>query len=96
MIFPIRERTLTINLCCFIFPIYIAEMHLNHCDVWAHLAPMFHLVDVFAVYAITMVGGRHVVLPTFSASEALLLMGKIAYFGSMYTISFGCFYHIIS
>ncbi len=51
-------------------------MRLNQYDVWAHLAPMFHLVDVFAVYAITLVGGRHVILPTFSASEALLLIGK--------------------
>lgn len=51
-------------------------MKLNCHDVWAHLAPMFHLVDVFAVYAITLVGGRHVTLPTFNAVDALLLMGQ--------------------
>ena len=47
-------------------------MNLNHLDVWAHFAPMFHLVDAFAVYAIAMVGGRHVILPSFSALDALL------------------------
>ena len=32
-----------------------AEMNLNAGDVWGHFAPMFHLVDVFAIYAITLV-----------------------------------------
>jgi len=54
----------------------IQEMHLNRHDVWAHLAPMFHLVDVFAVYAITLVGGRHVTYPAFNAVEALLLIER--------------------
>lgn len=51
-------------------------MKLNGRDIWAHLAPMFHLVDVFAVYAITLVGGRHVTLPLFNATDALLLVGR--------------------
>ena len=51
-------------------------MRINSLDVWAHLAPMFHLVDVFAVYAVTLVGGRHVTLPAFNATDALLLLGK--------------------
>jgi hypothetical protein len=51
-------------------------MRLHGGDVWGHFAPLFHLVDVFAVYAITLVGGRHVLLPTFSAAEALLTMGE--------------------
>ena len=54
----------------------IKEMQLNSHDIWAHLAPMFHLVDVFAVYAITLVGGRHVTYPTFNAVEALLLLER--------------------
>lgn len=54
----------------------IEEMKLNKMDVWAHLAPMFHLVDVFAIYAITLVGGRHVTIPTFGASEALMLLER--------------------
>jgi hypothetical protein len=52
-------------------------MRLHGGDVWGHFAPLFHLVDVFAVYAITLVGGRHVLLPTFSAAEALLTMGEV-------------------
>ena len=49
-------------------------MRLNSFDVWAHLAPMFHLVDVFAVYSITLVGGRHVIQHAFNSLDALLLM----------------------
>jgi hypothetical protein len=51
-------------------------MRLHGGDVWGHFAPLFHLVDVFAVYAITLLGGRHVLLPTFSPVQALLTMGK--------------------
>ncbi len=35
-------------------------------------------VDVFALYSITLVGGRHVMLPSFTAQEALLAMGEFA------------------
>lgn len=51
-------------------------MNLSRHDVWGHFAPMFHLVDVFAVYAITLVGGRHVTLPAFSPAEVLLAIGE--------------------
>lgn len=51
-------------------------MGLNGRDVWGHFAPMFHLVDAFAIYAITLVGGRHAILPTFTAQEALLMIGE--------------------
>lgn len=44
--------------------------------MWGHFAPMFHLVDVFAVYAITLVGGRHVTLPAFNPAEVLLAIGE--------------------
>ena len=30
-------------------------------DVWLHAPPMFHLVDAFAIWAVTLVGGRHVI-----------------------------------
>lgn len=50
-------------------------MGLHGGDVWGHIAPMFHLVDVFAVYAITFLGGRHVTLPAFSPRAALELIG---------------------
>ncbi len=39
----------------------IVALELNAGDVWLHVAPMFHLVDAFAIWAITLVGGRHVV-----------------------------------
>ena len=54
----------------------ILEMKLNSQDVWLHAAPMFHLVDAFAIYAITLVGGRHVMLPTFSARAALIAIER--------------------
>jgi non-ribosomal peptide synthetase component F len=52
----------------------IAEMRLHSGDVWLHAAPMFHLVDAFAMYAITAVGGTHVSRPVFDASATLRLM----------------------
>lgn len=39
----------------------IAALALRSTDVWLHVAPMFHLVDAFAIWAVTMVGGRHVI-----------------------------------
>lgn len=54
-----------------------AEMSLNSKDVWGHFAPMFHLVDAFAIFAITLVGGRHAILPTFSAQAALSTIGAL-------------------
>lgn len=52
-------------------------MRLCAADVWGHFAPLFHLVDVFAVYGVTLVGGRHVLLPSFSAADALLAIGAL-------------------
>ncbi|KAL4853302.1 4-hydroxybutyrate--CoA ligase 2 [Chlorella vulgaris] len=54
----------------------VKEMGLHRGDVWGHFAPMFHLVDVFAVYAVTLVGGRHVTLPTFTPQDALLAIER--------------------
>ena len=49
----------------------IEELELAESDVWAHVAPMFHLADAWATFAITWVGGRHVMLERFEAGEAL-------------------------
>ena len=49
----------------------IEEMSLQASDVWGHISPMFHLVDAFAMYAITYVGGSHVVLSRFTARGVL-------------------------
>ena len=35
----------------------IDELNLKDSDVWLHAAPMFHLADAWATWAITMVGG---------------------------------------
>lgn len=40
-------------------------------DTWLHVAPMFHLADAWACYALTMVGGTHVFIPGFAPQAAL-------------------------
>ncbi|MFY9341014.1 MAG: long-chain-fatty-acid--CoA ligase [Planctomycetota bacterium] len=52
----------------------IAELGLASTDTWAHIAPMFHLADAWATFAITAVGGTHVFLPHFTATAALDLL----------------------
>jgi acyl-CoA synthetase (AMP-forming)/AMP-acid ligase II len=43
----------------------IAELHLTDRDVWTHVAPLFHLADAWATWAVTWVGGTHVVVREF-------------------------------
>jgi fatty-acyl-CoA synthase len=43
----------------------IAELKLGDHDNWIHVAPLFHLADAWATFAITWVGGRHVVASDF-------------------------------
>jgi acyl-CoA synthetase (AMP-forming)/AMP-acid ligase II len=49
----------------------VAELRLAEADRWAHVAPMFHLADAWATFAITWVGGRHVMVPKFEPREVL-------------------------
>ena len=49
----------------------IAEFQLSDSDVWGHIAPMYHLADAWATFAITMVGGKHVMVPRFEAKLVL-------------------------
>jgi acyl-CoA synthetase (AMP-forming)/AMP-acid ligase II len=49
----------------------VRELGLAANDTWAHIAPMFHLADAWATFAITAVGGTHVFLPHFTADAAL-------------------------
>jgi acyl-CoA synthetase (AMP-forming)/AMP-acid ligase II len=49
----------------------IAELTLGEGDVWGHFAPMFHLADAWATFAITAVGGRHAFVPRFAADAAV-------------------------
>ena len=45
----------------------IVELHLTDRDVWVHVAPLFHLADAWATWAITWVGGTHVLVREFDA-----------------------------
>jgi acyl-CoA synthetase (AMP-forming)/AMP-acid ligase II len=49
----------------------IAELHLADQDIWVHVAPMFHLADAWATWAITWVGGIHVMVPHFEPKKVL-------------------------
>ena len=49
----------------------IAEIHLTDRDVWIHVAPLFHLADAWATWAITWVGGTHVLVREFDAKTVL-------------------------
>ena len=52
----------------------IAELHLTDRDHWFHVAPLFHLADAWATFAITWAGGKHVVLPSFDALQVLKII----------------------
>lgn len=52
----------------------IAELHLTDGDRWFHVAPLFHLADAWATFAITWAGGKHVMVPSFDAFQVLNLI----------------------
>jgi acyl-CoA synthetase (AMP-forming)/AMP-acid ligase II len=52
----------------------VAELQLTDRDRWFHVAPLFHLADAWATFAITWVGGRHVVCPSFEPATVLRLI----------------------
>jgi len=54
----------------------IAELGLTDADTWLHAAPLFHLADAWATFAVTWVGGRHVCLPAFEPASALSLLAE--------------------
>ncbi len=54
----------------------VFELDLVATDRWGHFAPMFHLADAWAVVAITLVGGVHVLCPHFGAKEAFDLIAR--------------------
>ena len=47
----------------------IAELKLTDQDCWFHVAPLFHLADAWATFALTWVGGKHVLIPSFNPGE---------------------------
>jgi fatty-acyl-CoA synthase len=52
----------------------IAELHLTDSDNWFHVAPLFHLADAWASFAVTWAGGKHVILPTFDPLQVLQMI----------------------
>ncbi len=52
----------------------VAELKLGDYDNWIHVAPLFHLADAWATFAITWVGGKHVIVPDFDPSVVLSAM----------------------
>ena len=57
----------------------VAELHLTDRDRWFHVAPLFHLADAWATFAVTWVGGKHVLVPSFDAGTVcrMIQMEKI-------------------
>ena len=43
----------------------IAELQLTDSDIWLHVAPLFHLADAWATWAVTWAGGTHVLAREF-------------------------------
>ncbi|NWG01884.1 MAG: long-chain-fatty-acid--CoA ligase, partial [Syntrophaceae bacterium] len=54
----------------------IAEIHLTDCDVWIHVAPLFHLADAWATWAVTWVGGTHVLVREFDPKVVLEMIQR--------------------
>lgn len=52
----------------------VRELGIGPPDRWAHIAPMFHLADAWATFAVTHAGGSHAFLPHFTAESALHLL----------------------
>ncbi len=52
----------------------IAELDLKDKDIWIHVAPLFHLADAWATFAITWVGGKHVTVADFEPKNVLATM----------------------
>ena len=54
----------------------IAELKLTDGDTWGHIAPMFHLADAWATFALTWVGGCHVMVAQFDAEAVMATIEK--------------------
>jgi fatty-acyl-CoA synthase len=54
----------------------LAELRLSERDTWGHIAPLFHLADAWATFAVTWAGGRHAWLERFEARAALELLER--------------------
>jgi acyl-CoA synthetase (AMP-forming)/AMP-acid ligase II len=54
----------------------VRELALTSRDRWGHFAPMFHLADAWAIFALTLVGGAHVMVPRFEPEGALAALER--------------------
>jgi fatty-acyl-CoA synthase len=54
----------------------VEALGLTASDTWGHFAPMFHLADAWATFAVTAVGGAHAFLPRFETSACLELCSR--------------------
>jgi len=54
----------------------ITELALSDAIIWGHFAPIFHLADAWAIFAVTWIGGKHVYIPYFNAHDALAAISK--------------------
>jgi len=61
---------------CFHALAAVAELKLTDQDNWIHVAPLFHLADAWATFAMTWVGGKHVVVPDFEPPLVLSTLEK--------------------
>ncbi|MGI8927294.1 MAG: long-chain-fatty-acid--CoA ligase [Tepidiformaceae bacterium] len=50
---------------------FILSCGFSERDTWLHVAPMFHLADAWACYALTMVGGTPIFIPGFAPPATL-------------------------
>jgi acyl-CoA synthetase (AMP-forming)/AMP-acid ligase II len=56
----------------------LEELAFREDDVWLHAAPMFHLADAWAVWAVTAAAATHVLLPRFEPAAAFDLIESAA------------------
>jgi acyl-coenzyme A synthetase/AMP-(fatty) acid ligase len=63
--------TLSNDIVCKHAVCTITEMRLSQEDNWLHVAPMFHLVDAFSIYAVTATSGTHTTQQIFEANATL-------------------------
>lgn len=52
------------------------EMRITGDDVWGHFSPMYHVVDAFAIYALTWLGGQHVMVSDPDPTRFLRLLAE--------------------
>lgn len=49
----------------------VYEFSLSPEDIWLHVAPLFHLADAWAVWAMTLTAATHVIIPSFEPHAVL-------------------------